>query len=115
MYRKRVINEYGGYALHLFPCEDVDLWFKVGTKYEFGCIEKPLLKYTLYSNSSSHKKLKDVEMTTFKIRINAMRKLGYKPSLYDVIYNIVQFATIWFMPSIIRVKLYNLLRNNNLI
>lgn len=115
MYRKHVIQEFGGYALGVFPCEDIDLWFKVGTKYEFGCIDKPLLKYTLYSNSSSHKTLRDIEMLTFKIRINAIRLYNYKPSLWDLIYNIGQFATIWFIPKDLRVRLYNFLRGNNLI
>jgi len=115
MYRKEAIEEFGGYALDLFPCEDVDLWFKVGKKYKFGCVDKSLLKYTFYSDSSSHKKLKDVEMTTFKIRLDAIRKYGYKPSIYDYIYNVGQYVTIWFMPAKLRVRLYNLLRNNDLI
>lgn len=115
MYRKKVLEEFGGYSGKMVPCEDIDLWFKVGSKYDFASINKPLLKYTLIKTSSSHSKLKDLELLNFKIRLNAIIKYGFKPSAYDICYNIAQFLTVWIMPASLRIWLYNLLRSNRLI
>lgn len=115
MYRKDIIQKFNGYTLDLHPCEDIDLWFKVGTEHDFGCIQKPLLKYRMYSESSSHKKLTSIEMLTFKIRINAIKKYGYRPTIHDIVYNLLQFFTIWFIPAKTRITLYNFLRSRGLI
>lgn len=114
-FRKNLFEEVGGYNPKYSPTEDLDLWFRLGSKYEFGSIPKPLLKYRLSEKSSSHKVLRDLEILVFKIRIKALTKYGYRPSIGDVIYNLLQFFTLWFMPAKFRIRLYNYLRNNNLI
>ena len=115
MYRKAAILEFGGYKLGIFPCEDIDLWFKVGSKYEFASIDKPLLRYTLISGSASHKALRNLEFLGLKIKIKAIIKYGYRPSLFDVIYNVSEYLTVWFIPAEQRIKLFNLLRSKGLI
>lgn len=115
MFRKDVFEECGGYDIKMVPCEDIDLWFKIGCKYKFGSISKPLLQYTLINTSNSHKKLKGLELLGFKIKFNAILKYGYRPSLYDIIYNLGEFTSIWFMPSKLRIWLYNFLRSRKLI
>lgn len=115
MFRKKIFQKFGGYDPQMIPCEDIDFWFKVGAKYDFGNIPKALLKYSLSSASGSHYNLKDTELLGFKIKINAIRKLGYRPSIYDIFYNLLQFLTLWFMPTTARIKLYNALRSRGLI
>lgn len=115
MFRKSVFDEFHGYRTDIFPCEDIDLWFKIGSKYDFASVEKPLLKYTLIPNSSSHKKLKKLELLTFRIRLNAVKNLHYRPSVYDIFYNIGQFVTLWFVTPKMRIALYDLLRKHELI
>ena len=115
MFRKKVYQEFGGYLENIFPVEDLDLWFKIGTKYDFATVPEKLLKYTLYTTSSSHKKLKSIEILGLKVKLNAMLKLGYKPTFYDVLYNLAEYSTIWFMPSKLRISLFNFLRSRNLI
>ena len=115
MFRKKAYQEFGGYVENIFPVEDLDLWFKIGTKYEFATIPKYLLKYTLYTTSSSHKNLKSIEIRGLKVKLNAILKLGYKPSIYAVIYNLAEYTTIWFMPSKMRISLFNFLRSRKLI
>ncbi len=115
MFRKNMFEEVGGYNPKYSPTEDLDLWFKLGRKHEFKSIPEPLLKYRIDEKSSSHKAVKDLEILVFNIRINAIIKYGYRPSLYDVIYNLFQFITLWLTPTEYRIKMYNLLRNNNLI
>jgi hypothetical protein len=115
MFRKKVFDEFGGYRTDIFPCEDIDLWFKIASKYQFASINEPLLIYTLIQNSSSHKKLRKLEMLTFRIRLNAVRNLGFRPSLYDIIYNTCQFITLWFVSPEMRIRMYDFLRKYELI
>lgn len=115
MFRKKIFQEFGGYDPRMIPCEDIDFWFKIGAKYNFGNIPKTLLKYTLSSASGSHYNLRDTELLGFKIKINAIRKLSFRPSIYDIFYNLLQFLTLWFMPTDTRIKLYNALRSRGLI
>ena len=113
--RKSVFEEFGGYRLGIYPCEDIDLWFKIGSKYEFASISKPLLRYRIKITSSSHTNLKEIELLTLKIRLQAIKKYKYHVSLFDLLYNLVQFSTIWIFPSTIRVWFYNFLRSNKFI
>lgn len=114
-FRKNLFEEVGGYNPKYSPTEDLDLWFRLGRKYEFRSIPKPLLKYRLHGKSSSHGALKDLEILVFKIRFDAIIKYGYWPSISNIIYNVLQFITLWFTPAKYRITIYNFLRNNNLI
>lgn len=115
MYRKKSFQEFGGYNPKMKLCEDIDFWFRIGTKYAFGNIPKMLLRYTLSKTSGTHRNLRETELLGFKIKINAILNLGYKPSLYDIVYNIFQFLSLWFMSAGTRIKLYNALRSRGLI
>src|SRR3989344_4499750 len=112
-FRRDIFNSVGGYNPKYSPTEDLDLWFRLGVKYKFGSVQKPLLKYRLYMGSSSNKSSRDLEILVFKIRLYGMTKLGYKPGFFDIVYNLLQFTTLWFTPDIYRVKIYNFLRSNN--
>lgn len=115
MIRKKVFKEFGGYDPEMKLCEDTDLWFKIGTKYDFGNIPKRLVQYTLSEKSGTHRNVRRTELLGFKIKLNAVIKYGYRPSLYDIIYNIMQFITMWFMPTGLRIRLYNEVRSRGLI
>jgi glycosyltransferase involved in cell wall biosynthesis len=115
MYRKNAFLEFGGYREDIFPAEDIDLWFKLGSKYDFASVSEPLLKYTFIPNSSSHRKLKKLELLTFKIRLSAIIHLGYRPSFYDVIYNLLQLSSAYLTPPKLRVEMYDFLRKHEII
>ena len=115
MFRKDVFEEVGGYNPKYSPTEDLDLWFRLGRKHQFKSIRQTLLKYRVHERSSSHSMIKDLEILVFKIRLDAIIKYGYRPNLYDIIYNSFQFMTLWFTPAKIRISVYNILRNNGVI
>lgn len=115
MFRKSMVEKVGMYDPAYSPSEDLDLWFRLGKYYEFASIPKTLLKYRLYPKSTSHSNIKQLEKIVFAIRMKAIIHYGYIPSAYDIIYNFIQFVTLWFTPNILRITLYNKLRNNNLI
>lgn len=115
MYRKHVFEEFGGYDLAMVPCEDIDLWFKMGSKYEFASLPEKLLTYSIIQTSASHRSLKDVELLGFTIKLQAILQYGYRPSPYDAIFNFLQFVTLWFMPDMFRIHVYEFLRSKKLI
>lgn len=115
MFRKKVFVEVGGYDPKMVPCEDIDFWFKIGSKYDFGCLNEQLLKYRMINTPKSVYGIRNTELLGFKIKMQAIIKYGYRPSFYDILYNLLQFLTLWFFPAHIRIKLYNTLRSRNLI
>lgn len=115
MMRKSVWKEFGGYDVSKVPCEDIDLWFKIGSKYQFANLNKYLLYYRLIPSSNSHSKLKHLELMGFSIKLQAFQKYKYPVSLWDVCYNIMEFFSMWIMPSGMRVIIYNILRSRNLV
>lgn len=115
MFRKKIFEEYGGYDPEMVPCEDIDLWFKIGAKYDFANISRSLLRYSMSQGSGNHYDLKTTELLGFKIKLNAIKNLGYRPNLYDIIYNLLQFLSLWIVPTNARIKLYNILRSRGII
>lgn len=115
MIKKVVYYKTGKYDGAKYPCEDIDFWFRLGRKYEFASIPIPLLKYRVNITSSSHSNVLRTEIMGFKIKINAIKKYGYKPTVYDIIYNILQFVTAWFMSTGNRIRFYNFLRSKKII
>ncbi len=115
MFRKKIFEELGGYDINMVPCEDINLWFQMGTKYEFASIPKELLKYRLIFVSNSHKNLRSLELLGLRIKLKAIWEYGYKPSFYDIFYNILEYMTLFFMPVQLRIQAYDFLRGNNLI
>lgn len=115
VFRKGMFEEVGQYNPKYSPTEDLDLWFRLGVKYEFRSIPKLLLRYRLDEKSSSHSIIRSLEILVFRIRLNAIFKYGYRPSITDILYNLFQFITLWITPAKFRIKLYNTLRNNNII
>lgn len=115
MFRKKCWEEFGGYDGKWSPSEDLDLWFKIGSKYDFGSVSSYLFCYRVFMASHSNKKERKVEFMVLQMRLNAIKNLGYKPSLYDLIYNFGQFITLFIMPVSFRIWLYNFLRNKRII
>lgn len=115
MFRKNIFEEFGGYDPAMKLCEDIDFWFKIGSKYDLGNIPKRLVQYTLSEKSGTHRNIRKTELLGFKIKLNAVIKYGYKPTLYDIFYNLSQFITMWLMPTGIRIRLYNEVRSRGLI
>lgn len=115
MFRKNIFEEFGCYDVNMTQAEDLDLWFKIGSKYEFATIPKTLLQYRILPSSGFHNNLKSVEISSFKIKLNAIFKYGYKVSAYDIFYNLIEFILLWFIPDKTRIWSYNYLRSKKLI
>jgi len=115
MYRKKAVVDAGNYYPRTYPTEDLDLWIRLGKDYEFSNVDEFLFKYRVLSKSVSHQRLIRLEMKVVLVRMIAVAYHGYKPTMMDILYNVVQLATSFLMPSKFRYKLFNFLRNNDLI
>lgn len=111
MIRKKYLDEFGDYDPNYVPADDVEMSFRVGSKYEFGNIQEVVLKYRQVPTSYTHTRLKRMELATLKIRLHYAKGYNYKLTLIDYIYNILQFLSVYIIPSDLKIKLFDLIRN----
>jgi len=115
MYKKEYFEKVGGYNHFLVPTEDLDLWIRLGKVCDFSNVDEYLFKYRVLESSASHSRLIRLELKVIFVRMYAIVYHGYTPTFKDVLYNIVEFFTMFLMPSKFRFKLFNFLRSNNLV
>lgn len=113
--RKNILDKTGFYNPNLVYAEDYDLYFRIGKFAKFDNLDNILLKYRMLKENSTSKRLREMELKTLAIRKKAVREYGYKMSLVDKIYLILQYSSILIIPPKIKIWLFNFLRNNEII
>ena len=111
MIRKKCFDELGLYNPEYPPAEDIDMSFRIGSKYLFANIPQVTLKYRDHQKSATYKKLKKIELTTIDIRRKYNNKFCYHMNFFDILYNVLQFISIFFIPSQFKIFIFNLFRN----
>ena len=109
MCRREVYMKTGNYDNFYVPIDDFDFWLRAGTFFKFGNCNKIVLDYRVASGSASHMRIRLTEKITFKLRWKALR-LGYSFTFGDLLFNIVHLVTFLMLPSMVKVKIFNLLR-----
>lgn len=109
IWRARDLKEekYDTKALNV---EDYELYFRIGKRGRFENIELPLLRLRMHDMSISHTMNNRQSAFTIQIRWDAAKKYGYRMSLSDIIYNILQATVVRLMPVRLRFWLFNFLR-----
>lgn len=110
MYKKTAVIKAGGYNEKLFTVEDYDLYFRLGKFGKFRNLTSNLLKLRTHKNSVSNKFINKQARLNLYVRLKAVNEYGYKMSLYDNIYFVLNVFGIIFIPSFLKFKAYNLLR-----
>jgi glycosyltransferase involved in cell wall biosynthesis len=112
-YNKKFLEQIGLDNERGFP-EDLEMWFKIGLKYKFANIDKPLLRYRLNStNSVTNSHLRRMELATIKVRMwYGGQNIGYRMSLLDKLYCLTMYLSIYLIPSKIKIRLFNYFRNS---
>jgi glycosyltransferase involved in cell wall biosynthesis len=110
--RKNCYDKVGFYDLKIPYAEDLDMSFRIGTVYKFANIPKVLLRYRVHHNSATYRKLRKIELNTIAIRKKFSFGYGYKMSVIDKIYNLLQYFSIYIFPTKSRIWLFNLIRNS---
>jgi len=111
MIRREVFDKVGYYDSTLVTSADLDMWFRIGTKYKFANIQEILLKYRVHKNSTTTSKIKTMEEITLGIRKKYSHGYGYSMTFYDRIYNMTIRIT-GFVPYNIKVWIFNFIRND---
>ena len=106
-----VIQEVWGFQKWLNVAEDLDLSFRIWRKHKFANIKDIVLKYRENWNSATFKNLRRMELETIKIRWKNHKTKYYEMSVSDKVYNILQYISIYIIPSKMKIKLFNLIRN----
>lgn len=101
------------YANHV-TAEDVSMFFKLLQYGNFSNTKETLFMYRIRNNSNSLKDPKKTFNLTLKSRINAVIKLGYKPTLQAIILNMLQLITISILPKNAILYIYELIRFRHL-
>ena len=110
--KKDILDKASFYDHDLVYAEDYDLYFRIGNFSKFGNLKDVILKYRMLENNSTSEKLKEMELKTLKIRKKAVKEYGYRMSLIDKIYWVLQYLSIFIFPPKIKIWLFNKLRNN---
>lgn len=112
MIRKEVFDNIGYYDPKYPPAEDLDLWFRIGTKYKFANIQEILLKYRVHEKSATISKIQKMEAMTLELRKKYSNGYGYSMTLFDKIYNLGIIITRYIIPYKFKIWVFNFMRNN---
>ena len=110
--RLEVVQEVWGFQKWLNVAEDLDLSFRIWKTYKFGNISEVVLKYRQNSSSATFKNLRKMELETLKIRWKNHKTDYYSMTFWDKLYNILQYISIYIIPSKLKIALFNLIRNS---
>ena len=111
IYRTDIVKEAWGYDETIPTAEDLDLSFRIGRTMKFWNIPEVVLKYRQH-NSDTHRNLKLMELNTLKIRWKNHKTSYYSMTFWDKVYNILQYISIYIIPSKLKITLFNLIRNS---
>lgn len=110
--RRSCVLEAGKYDMRWPPAEDIDMSFRIGSKHKFANLPEVMIKYREHGNSATFKKLKTMELNTLKIRRDYSKGWGYRPTIMDYIYNVIQYISIFIVPAKLKIALFNKIRNS---
>lgn len=111
MVRKEVFETVGNYDLKMPPAEDLDMSFRIGMHYEFANVPEVVVRYREHPTSATFTKLKVIETNTIAMRLLYANTEFYKMTFIDEMYNLLQYVSIFFIPTKLKIWLFNLIRN----
>jgi glycosyltransferase involved in cell wall biosynthesis len=111
MIRKEVFSKIGGYNKEFPLSQDLELWFRIGTKYQLASIQKVLLKYRESNKKIPVKLLIKKEKYANKIRWKNRKNKAYKFGIKAFVYNGIHYLSLYLIPPQIKTKIFNIIRN----
>jgi len=112
MVRKSALEKAGEYNPKYRQAQDLDMSFRIGMFAKFANIQEIMIKYREHPNSATFSKLKSLEINTIKMRWNYAKAGSYSMRLFDRMYNIAQYISIFVVPVKFKIWLFNKMRNN---
>jgi glycosyltransferase involved in cell wall biosynthesis len=111
MIRKLVLDKVGYYNPAFAPADDYELYFRIGKESKFANLPDVLLKYRVVTNSMTYNLTKKMELATFRVRNIYAKDKHYKMNKIDKLFNVIQYFSIFFIPSRMKINLFSLLRS----
>jgi glycosyltransferase involved in cell wall biosynthesis len=105
-----VLKEELYYKDTLSPVDDLDFYFRQLWYVKFANIPEYLMSYRKHSSNSSLKDIKKTFKLSLKVRIDAIRKYGYKPTFRGIITVFAQLVVVNLLPNKWIYPVYSLLR-----
>jgi len=112
MIRKKVFKDVGYYDEKYPPCEDLDLWFRIGNKYKFANIQEILINYRERNESATYKKTKMMEKLSLEIRLKNKKNKSYNFGIIELLFNMLHLISIYIIPSKLKINLFKIIRDN---
>jgi len=113
MIRKEVFDNIGFYNPEYPPAEDIDIWFRLGTKYKFANIQEVLIKYRVHRNSATIKNMYRIKNLTLQIRKKYMYEYGYSSTFFDKTFLFFLKITKNIIPGNITFWIFSFFRDKN--
>lgn len=111
MVRKQCFEELGKYDLNFPPAEDIEMSFRIGTRYQFANIQERVIRYRENQDSATFNKLRKIELSTVEARRRYFNHPRYRATGIDRVYNSLQFISIFIVPSRLKIWLFSNMRN----
>lgn len=106
MIRKAVLQKAGLYNPDFNPAEDYELYFRIGVYSRFGNLPDSLIYYRIVPKSMTTGFTRAMELKTLAIRKKAVQDYGYRMTLGDTIYLIMQYISVYIIPYSIKIWLF---------
>jgi glycosyltransferase involved in cell wall biosynthesis len=113
MIRKRCILEVGEYNPKYPYSEDLDMSFRLGSRFRFANLPAVLIKYRQHGESATFAKLRRMEINTLQVRLRYASGWGYRATAGDWIYNLLQAFSVYTVPPKFKIWLFCKLRNSD--
>lgn len=112
MMRRECFDRVGGYDPQYRLSEDLDMQFRIGELYEFGNVQKAVIKYRQTQSSLTAANLKKMELATLAIRKKYRYSKAYHYTFIDALYNLAQRASL-NMPINVRMAIFKIIRGDS--
>lgn len=108
--RKEILDRVNGYN-NFALSEDLDVFFRMGEVSKFGNVQKILVRYRVHESSLTNSRLKEMELSTLRIRWHYAKSKFYNYRVLDLLFNLLQYLSIYLLPAKMKIQLFNLIRN----
>ncbi|PVG84317.1 hypothetical protein DDE18_01425 [Nocardioides gansuensis] len=112
MVRTEAIRAVGEFDLSTPPAEDLDMLFRIGSRYRLGNVEGVVIRYRDHATSATYKRLRTIEKVSVRSRMRNFANPAYSAGVADRLYNVAHWLSIWVMPPKWKITLFNYLRNS---
>lgn len=103
--RRAAFEECGGYDDRYRYCEDLELWFRVGRRWEVRNLPEALTRYRVWTGSLTTRRLTTLVWRSWLIRMWRAPALGYEVPLGARVYSCLSFGVLALPPFTTR-RLY---------